>query len=118
MNIHEIEEQEHFDGYRNEFQRAAAWSSMNRPADQRLRALSLVQDGRFVAVCISPVHCRCTDAVIGDFVSILGDFATRAEAIACIEARQWDCDDRPEVWPHSVRETPVCAPVENDDIPF
>lgn len=103
------------DGYRNEFQRAAAWSAMQPVNDDRAYAQALVRGGFFVAVEFSPRYCRITDTIIGEYAHVVRTGQTRKEVLDGIAFRQHDPDCRLEVWPH---EVPSRCPWQDDDVPF
>lgn len=111
------------DGYTNEWQRAAAWSAMQpKPADDRVKALGLVQDGLHVAVSLYPRHCGITDAVIGESVHIIAFGDSRDALLDAINRKyargDFDSDERVEVWPLQRCSVPSVQPVEDTGIPF
>jgi transposase len=111
------------DGYRNEWQRAAAWSSINKaPNPERAKALALVADGLHVAVTLSPVYCPVTDAVIGEYVTILAFGDDRAALLDAVnrdgERTAWDADTMYQIWPLSRPSAPALAPAVTDEVPF
>lgn len=117
--MNEIERQEieaENDGYQNEFQRAAAFSRMQPANDDRAYAQQLVAEGRFVLVELAPRHCKITDAVIGEYVSVLRTGASRKEVLDGVAGREPDPDCRWEIWPV---ESVVAQPQADDEnIPF
>jgi hypothetical protein len=106
------------DGFTNDYQRAAAASSMRRNGGDRVRALSLVQDGLHVAVEWSPEYCPITDAVLGDRCTILA-FGPDRLVVAEQAAKHHHPlgDERIEIWPFA-RAPREAVLVETDEIPF
>lgn len=105
------------DGYRNEWQRAMAWSKMQPHADDRCRALELVRQGKFVAVEISPRYCQVTDAILGDHCHLLAAAASRAEVAAMIPEPA-DDEARVEIWPHHCAFEAPCRKDDDSGVPF
>jgi len=114
----QIEMQAEDDGCRNEFQRAMALSQMEQPLvrDGRELANKLVSEGNHVSVSLTPRHCRYTDAVIGEHVTVF--FADRSRQVVVdkgFPARQPDSDECWQIWPLAV---PAPVQVETSDVPF
>jgi hypothetical protein len=110
MNEQErIEREAEDDGYRNEFQRAAAWSALQPKHDDRQKALGMIQDGLNVAVALTPRHCPITDAVIGNHVTILA-FGDSRDALLDVINNAAAKGDSDEIF-KSGRSTPGLHPV-------
>lgn len=73
---------EHGDGYTNDYQRAFAHSRATNPVPEgdKKKAEDLAKKGKFVVISNNDVHCKTTDAVLGSCISIEGIFDTYEEA--------------------------------------
>jgi hypothetical protein len=86
------QEQEHWDheaGRASEFQNSFSGSSIQAANEEvRVRGLidTFVKSGQFVLVESSPMHCRVTDAVCGEHLSILSVWGSRAAAKRALQA--------------------------------
>jgi len=97
------------DGYRNDYQRAHAVSSMRRDNSQRARAMALVKDGYTVAVALFPEYCPITDGLLGEGLRIISSGSSPEivrSAVNSLRPEQIDPEVRIEIWPSQ----PVLAP--------
>jgi len=121
MNENErIELEAENDGYRNEFQRAHAWSRMTTEIpNERNKANELVAKGKTVVLRCSPVYCRVTDGILGESVKIvsIGDDYESAVGPVMNSLTEDPGDDRYEVLPHTPVQS-VAATAEDDGVPF
>jgi len=109
-----------FGAFENEFQAAFALSQMEAPADDRAEIERAVKAGRFVVVASTPRYCALTDALMGEFLTLLSEHSTFEEA----EAAMVNALDEGDVW-YTVRG-PKAAPAtvvpsgdeDEDNIPF
>jgi hypothetical protein len=103
MNENErIELEAENDGYRNEFQRAHAWSRMTTEIpNERNKANELVAKGKTVVLRCSPVYCRITDGILGESVKIvsIGDDYESAVGPVMNSLSEDPGDDHYEVLP-------------------
>jgi hypothetical protein len=116
--INEQDRAEEFgDGYRNEFQRAAAVSQIRGADDDRSLANKFVAEGYCVVVELSPWYCSITDAVLGTRVHVW--FHDRSRQV-CLDKGMppYDPDTRVEVWPVLPTVPAAAEPVEDTGVPF
>jgi hypothetical protein len=121
MNENErIELEAENDGYRNEFQRAHAWSRMTTPIkNERNKANELVAQGKTVVLQCSPVYCRITDGILGESVTIVSvgdDYESAVGPVMNALCGESD-EERYEVLPHTTTQNSVVT-VTEDEIPF
>jgi hypothetical protein len=108
----------HGDGYRNEWQRAAAASAMEPVDDDRVRILALLAQGYFVAVEYRARYCRTTDAIIGETQHVLAfDMNRVTVSLAADNCIIDDGDYRVCILPREAAPAP--APVDDsNECPF
>jgi hypothetical protein len=108
------------DGFTNEFQRCYHDSRIRRPIKaEHTKAEQLHALGRVVVCASWEVCCPVTDGLIGyDFV-VIGDFATREEALQAtgLDTREYDGDGR-FIFEPEPATPPAPALRDLDDIPF
>lgn len=91
--VREEEEELFGDGYRNESQRVLAHSRATAEYPrQQAKIDALVAQGRFVIANHYPVFCPSTDAIIGEAICYVSDFATREEAEAVFTSLNIESD--------------------------
>jgi hypothetical protein len=111
------------DGYTNDFQRAAAWSSITTPRkNERTKANELAAQGKTVVLFCHPVYCRITDGLIGEDVSIVSvgnDYESAVGPVLNAMATEAEFGDgHYEVLPHPPTEHSVATVSEDDGVPF
>lgn len=119
-------DEEHGDGYSNEFQRAYAHSQATTPrTNDTKKAEALAKQGKYVVLVRYPVHCKATDAILGDAIQIrkVLDNREEAEKLAYKENEEGMGDVSSwVVGPEDLnkpKETPSAAPTSpDDDVPF
>jgi hypothetical protein len=113
--------EEYGDGYRNEFQRALAWSQMSTDIpNDRAKAEALVAQGKTVVLALEPVYCRITDGLMGTAVTIASvgdDYETAVGSVLNNDPDNLG-DTRYEVLPHQVVVKEAVVIDLDDDIPF
>lgn len=110
---------------RSEFENALAVSRMEfsqRQAKDNEKINKLVEAGRFVVVSSYPAYCPITDAIMGEHLSLIADFATREEAFECAgrEGEKISCSEEGiRVMPFVPSPLPMpVSQTNNDEIPF
>jgi hypothetical protein len=106
------------DGYRNEYQRAAAWSAMQPKNDDLGHAKRLSADGYCVAVAFTPRYCPVTDAVIGEYCTLISHASSPKLVHSALASLDLDPETRIEIWNDEPVAPPAPAPVADDDVPF
>lgn len=102
------------DGYSNEFQRVYAQSAMQHPLrDERALAAQLHAAGRVVVVAALEVCCPVTDGLIGCDYLVVGNFATRIEALTYLG----DCDQETR-FIYEPAPAAAVEPTQDDQCPF
>lgn len=106
------------DGFRNEYQRAAAWSAMQPKNDERWLAEKYVSEGYHVSVRLTPRHCKITDAAIGEDVWVI--FYDRCRDIVMEKGipAEVTSDERIQIWPMLLQPNEPMPVVADDDVPF
>lgn len=122
MNAQDRDE-EFGDGYSNEFQRAHAVSSMNRPPSEIGRAKELAAKGLFVVCYEYTQYCKLTDGILGSSVALSAAFKhlDAAQAHANKLAEESHGEDSPFIVypPGQEPQAPAPAPATpEDDVPF
>lgn len=80
----------------------------------------LIAQGRFVVVSSYPAYCPRTDAIMGEYLSLIADFATIEEAFECAgrEGEKITCSEEEiRVMPFAPAPLPVSQTNDNE-IPF
>jgi hypothetical protein len=110
------------DGYSNELQRCAAWSAMQPKKDDAEMIGQLLAAGVCVAVSYHPLHCRGTDAIIGETIHLEYASVNRSRCEGALrelfEAGRMDEDSRYLVLPVLPVVSPVVETVDSAEIPF
>lgn len=110
---------------RSEFENAIAISRMEwqeKESKERTKIDELVAAGRFVVVSTYPAYCPRTDAIIGEYLSLIADFPTREEAFECAgreSEKITSSEEQIKVLPFIPSPAPVSVSVPDDnEIPF
>ena len=117
-------DEEHGDGYTNDYQRAFAHSRATNPVPEgdKKKAEALAKKGKFVVIANNDVHCKTTDAVLGSCISIEGIFDTYEEAEKKANEIGSYMDGVGVITPDSVNNPPkehsYPPPGTEDDVPF
>jgi len=119
-------DEEHGDGYSNEFQRAYAHSQATTPrTNDTKKAEALAKQGKYVVLVRYPVHCKATDAILGDAIQISKVLDNREEAEKLAHKENEEGMGDVSAWvvgPEDLnkpKETPSASPTSpDDDVPF
>lgn len=71
---------------------------------------TILEQGRFAVVICTPRYCPHTDAVLGEYLSVVGSFALREVAQAFVDSYQASPDERVLIecpagkWPDEILE--------------
>jgi hypothetical protein len=104
-----------YGAFSNEFEAGLALSRREASPDDRGAIRRAVMEGRFVVVASMPRFCSLTDALMGEYLSLVSEHGTQAEADAALPESN-------EEMSYEVRG-PVVARREvvvdqGDDLPF
>jgi hypothetical protein len=97
------------------------WQEKESQASAKIN--ELVEAGRFVVVSSYPAYCPRTDAIMGEHLTLIADFATKEEAFNCAgqEGEKISCSEEEiRVMPFTPASAPihVSQPLNDDEIPF
>ena len=112
------------DGYRNELQRAHAWShTTTEIKNERNKANQLVAQGKTVVLLCSPVYCRITDGILGESVTIVSvgnDYESAVGPVLnAMSSEEQFGDGHYEVLPlHHPIQSEIGNSSTDDEIPF
>lgn len=115
-------DEEHGDGYTNDAQRAFAHSQMTTPRhNDTKKAQELAKKGKHVVIVADDVHCKSTDAVLGQCISIHSVHNDKASAWHQAEKLNASGQDANVIGPESVApkaQEPSKPASPEDDVPF
>ena len=110
-----------FDGYSNEFQRVYVHSQCTSPRHSDMDKIKkLAKEGKYVVYTIDTVHCKSTDASLGECESYVAEFPTYEQALKKAEEVSKGADGVGILGPHNVDKQPTSIePTDSGkDMPF
>jgi len=115
--IHPDELEDFGDGYTNDSQRAFANSQATTPRyNDTKKANKLAAQGKYVVLVIDNVHCKATDAVLGQNISIHSVYDSKEEAYKEADKLNAYCDGVDIISPETIKSDNNTYKIE--DVPF